>query len=398
MNYQRYEGENELALIYRICKEKDAIGTWEDVADILNNLLNYEYTSSKYRKDFQSFEKVLEANQFRFIDFDEQLATLKLEKRELEKLKKQIQTEKLEYNKYLREEARDDLICEKIINAIQELEPLSVPKYLEKQYIPNKEGILMFGDCHLGVEFQILGLMGEILNEYNENIFEERMFELQRQTIEIIKKENLTTINVYDLGDTIDGILRVGQLSKLKYGVVEQTTKYSAFICKWLNELTRYVNVRYQSTYGNHSELRMLGQPKNTFHEDNMQKITDVFIVEMLKDNPNFEFIKNPTGMIYDNVCGFNIVGIHGEVKNMENTLKNFANIYDVKIDYLVGGHKHHKITEEVGINKEVINVPSIIGIDPYSMSIQKYSNAGAKVLIFENEKGKTIEYSIKLN
>jgi hypothetical protein len=50
MKYQRYENESDEELIYRVCKDKDLIGTWTDVADILNELLGQEYTESKYRK------------------------------------------------------------------------------------------------------------------------------------------------------------------------------------------------------------------------------------------------------------------------------------------------------------------------------------------------------------
>ena len=67
MDYRRFENESDEELIYRVCSEKEKIGTWEDVAEILNKLLDEEYTSSKYRKQFQSFTKMLEANQSRFV-------------------------------------------------------------------------------------------------------------------------------------------------------------------------------------------------------------------------------------------------------------------------------------------------------------------------------------------
>ena len=71
--------------------------------------------------------------------------------------------------------------------------------------------------------------------------------------------------------------------------------------------------------------------------------------------------------------------------------------MYRVQIDYLLAGHKHHSRSETVGINQEVINVPSIIGVDDYSLSIHKMSNSGATFLVLERDKGKVIEYSIKL-
>jgi hypothetical protein len=82
----------------------------------------------------------------------------------------------------------------------------------------------------------------------------------------------------------------------------------------------------------------------------------------------------------------------------MENALKDFSNTYKTQIDFLLAGHLHHWKSETIGVNREVINVPSIIGVDVFSMSLNKTSNAGATYLVFEEGNGKTIEYSIKLN
>lgn len=69
-----------------------------------------------------------------------------------------------------------------------------------------------------------------------------------------------------------------------------------------------------------------------------------------------------------------------------------------MQINYLIGAHLHHKKQEEIGQDTEYVRVPSIIGADDYSLSLRKVSNAGAKLLCFEEGEGKTIEYSIKLN
>ena len=49
-------------------------------------------------------------------------------------------------------------------------------------------------------------------------------------------------------------------------------------------------------------------------------------------------------------------------------------------------------------MNSEVINVPSVVGVDPYSLSLNKTSNASGKLLVFEQTKGKVCEYTLKLN
>lgn len=397
VKYKRLDNENEYEYIYRIGKMKDVIGTWQDVADVLNSQLGYEYTESKYRKQIQAFEKMFEANRDKISNVDEYTSELKALKREIQVERYKLQTEKLENNKWLREYARDELITEKIVDAIHSLEPIRVPNLISHVY-NNRSGCLLFGDEHYGSSFELYGLYGEVINSYNPEIFEDRMWDLLSQTIDIIKKEKLSEINAYSLGDYTDGILRVKQLFTLQYGIIEGTIKYSDFITNWLNKLTEYARVNFQMVHGNHSELRLLNQPKGTFTEENMGKVVFEFIKDRLKDNHNFTIVKNPTGLIFDNVCGFNLLGIHGEVKNMEKAIKDFSNTYNTTIDILVGGHLHHSNSETVGINRDVVNVPSIIGIDPYSMSINKTSNAGATFLIIEEGHGKVQESNIKLN
>ena len=317
--------------------------------------------------------------------------------KKLQKVKVQVQTEKLEYSRWLREEARDELITEKICDAILSLPPLDIPKHIP--YSHNARAYaLVFGDEHYGVEFELKGLFGDILNAYSPEIFEKRMWDLFNQTIEIVQKENIGILNVFSMGDFSDGILRVSQLMKLRYGVVDGTIKYADFISNWINELTKYARVIYQSTNGNHTELRQLGQPKGTFTEDNMGKVVSEFIKTRLRDNPNFEYVENPTGYIYAELVGNPILGIHGEVKNMGNAIKEFSSIYGVHIRYLMAGHLHHNKVEEVGVNQEVINIGSVIGVDSYSLSLRKTSNASAKLLVFEQDKGKICEYILKLN
>lgn len=400
---KRFPEENEDQYIWKVGQAKDCgliDSTWEELTPRLNTELGIEETewrgSSAFRKAYRWMQRAYD-NVFRQNGFIESRGDdLEEKKRELIKEKIKVQTEKLEYNRWLREEARDELICEKICNEIRANNSLISPDPI----IVNKSSrsaVLAFGDEHFATEFIIYGLHGEIINSYSPKIFKQRMWKLFHQAIEIIQKEKLTTLYVFALGDFTDGILRCSQLMKLRYGVVEGTVKYASFISHWLSELSKYVKVKYQMVYGNHSELRMLGQPKGTFKEEN----TGMFVREMIKTylegNPNFEMIVNPTGLIFDTIEGFNVLGIHGEVRNMENAIKDFSNTYNTNIQILIGGHMHHYKAEAVGINKDVINVPSIIGIDDYSMSLNKTSNPGASLFLIEENKGVTLEYKIKL-
>lgn len=97
--YKRFNGESDEELIYRITGEKDQIGSWQDVADILNELLGTEYTESKFRKQRQAFDKMLAANQSKFADSDAQLKEIEVQKRELERKKIQFRDERNAWQK-----------------------------------------------------------------------------------------------------------------------------------------------------------------------------------------------------------------------------------------------------------------------------------------------------------
>ena len=404
MDLNKFNDENDEQFIWRICSAKDSgllDMDWNEVADLLNRELKSDDTEymneSAYRKPFQQAKRFYDANVFKDLTSDKYAEVIKEETRQLIKERQKLRDEKLEYNKWLRESARDELICEKIRDEIKSIKPLDFPKPKANNYKTNKEAILCFADTHYGCEFSLKGLFGEIINEYNPEIFEKRMNSLFDKTLEVIKEKNLTNIRIFSLGDEIDGILRVSQLQKLKYGLIESTIKYSEYICNWLNKLSNYVHIDFYAVQGNHTELRLISQPKGTFTNENMSLVINEFIKERLKDNPNFEFHINESGLIFDTICGYNILGIHGEVKNMETAIQQFTNTYNTMIDILVAGHKHHFSATTVGNNRDVINVPSVIGTDDYALSLGKSSNAGAIMFILEENNGIVEQRNFKL-
>ena len=44
------------------------IGSWNDVRDILNELLGTDFGESTFRKKFQAFQKMFKANESKFVD------------------------------------------------------------------------------------------------------------------------------------------------------------------------------------------------------------------------------------------------------------------------------------------------------------------------------------------
>ena len=396
---ERKENESFLDYVKRItnqCEDKKI--TYSEWGDYILGAENV-YSNDNCRKAFYIVNKLMDKIDSTCEVTDESVfKELEVLKREVTKERMKFQTEKLEYNRWLREESRDELIYEKLAEALERTIPLEIPERLGLR-LNSKSYALCYGDTRDGVDISIKGLFGETIAEYSPEIFERRMWKLLYEVKDIVEKEQVDTLRIFDFSDSIDGLLRVSQLAKLRWGVVDQTIHYANFISNWLNEFTKFVNVEFQMVIdANHSQLRMLGQPKNTFKDDNMSKFIAFTIKSKLENNPNFKFVENPTGMIFDTIEGYNLLGIHGEVKSMERALRDFSAMYKVNINYLVAGHLHHNKKEEVGFDTEVINIGSIVGIDDYSVSLGKTSNASATLLGFKEDKGKFVEYTIKLN
>lgn len=387
MVIERLDGECLEQYLYRLGEYKSSgllDMTWDDIAGKLNEQFGLERSSDVCRKEYNIAKRYAE-QVFRHGNTVD-----------AEVLKMQAQTKNLETNRWLREYSRDQLILETITESIQKLTPIEFPKQIQCER-GNRVGMLCMGDAHFGTEFTIYGLAGEVLNKYNEDVFTDRMHRLLAETIRIVQENQLSDLYVNDLGDFADGVLRVSQLAHLQYGVVESTVRYAEFLANWLNALSEHVRIHFGMVNGNHTELRMLGQPKSTFKDENMGIVVRAFIKERLKDNPNFEFIENKTGYIFQKIYGYTILCIHGDEVRGNNSVKDFSNTYGVRINYLIVGHNHHSRLEEVGMDVESIGVPSIIGIDNYSMSLNAVSNPGATLLLLEEGKGKTVQYTIKL-
>lgn len=395
--------ESPKAYRIRLYKNKVLYGLSNDeIGKLCNNAFGVEWTESAHRKKTQNYLKGYNDAKNELGSADQQIQNMieenKRLKREAEKELKKVQTEKLEYNKWLREEARDELITEKIIETIGKLQPLLSPEYI-KPIHSNNSHLLCFADCHYSIEFTIKDLFGNIINEYSPEIFEKRMWDLFNQIVELVNEKQIKELSIWELGDGIQGLLRLNsQLMQLRYGVIDSAINYGHFLSNWLNKLSAYVRINFQMVMdSNHNQLRLLGAPKNSFSEENMSKVIMLVIKLELANNPNITIIENPTGLNFGQFSTYQVLGIHGEVKNLSNALGNYTRVYKTPIEYIIGAHVHHVVSNEVGINQEAISIRSMIGVDPYGMSLQCTSNAGASLFEFEQFKGLTCEYRLKV-
>ena len=209
MDFRRYDGETEEQLLYRIGQMKDELGySWQEVADVMNDLLDYDYSESKYRKQFCAFKKMLEANEDIFSDDDGYKEELNSLKHDIKSERLKLQTLNLERNRLDREEARHELFYEQIGQYIQSREvPKLAPLYKPRN--KNMKYLLGIADIHANAKWRTN------TNEYSMDIVSKRLMKLLVEVIQFVKEKELDELNIVLLGDLIDGCLRMSNLQTM---------------------------------------------------------------------------------------------------------------------------------------------------------------------------------------
>lgn len=371
---------------------EDKIIDYQDWAEIVlgpdyKNVFSSEYLR-RACKVFGIFLKNAES-QVDDKDSAEELKQL-LEQIKAERIK--VSTANLEYNAIQRAEARNDMFKEELIRAIGRLEPIKFSRKFEPKIGNEQIGVLCIGDEHYGTTIDMESLFGEKVNVYNPQVFKTRMERLMNSIEDdTYSVSSFGKLIIFDLGDSIQGIIHMSDLMKLKAGIVDCSIEYAEYISQWLVELSErlQIPIEYIAVGGNHSQIRSLNTKKGDLPEDNVAKIITQIIQLRLANNPNI-IIAPYAECGFKTVQGVNILAYHGDdTKDVNREISFFEDYHQIDIDILLLGHFHHLEQQSVGIGlnteKEVIKCPSIVGIDDYSKRCRKLSRAGALLMLFED-------------
>ena len=388
--------EMEEEYIYRIGLAKDQIGSWQDVADILNEQLGHEYTESKYRKQFQTFQKMLAANQ-RTIDtscFAEDLTEKMLE---YEKAAQKYRDQRNAFTAHLRSEARWENLYDKILESADRLTVLRPLAPVEKAEVPgDDELVVVLSDWHYGLRTE------NIWNRYNREVFWQRAGDLLSEVRVIIDNVRPRMLHIVLLGDMCHGAIHTSARVESEEYVSDQLMHVSEYLAEFIADIADKVPVtNVYCTYGNH--MRTVQNKKDSVHGDNFEKIIPWWLtarfsqrddIHVFDDPDNFEFI-------CFNACGRRFCATHGDLDSVKGSGKilntMFAKKFGNTIDYLILGDKHHNDSlSDTGIR--TIGVGSLCGTDDYGNTNRLYDVPSQTVFHLKPGKGIYATYNIELN
>lgn len=318
--------------------------------------------------------------------------------REIKKERMKLQTLNIERNRIDRNEARHELYYEYIADAIT---TLPVPELIKKTHIDNsREYILTIADIHYGANFKSTN------NEYSPEIAQERFEYLIGYVEDFVEKHQISKLNILELGDSVQGCIRLSDLKINDSSVVKATVEISRIIANFLNEISAFVEVDYYHVpSANHSQLRPLGSKASEIADEDLEYVISNYIKDSLKNNSRVRvhLAKDGDQYLDFSIKGFGIIAGHGHtIKNLDKSLRDLNTLRGSYADYIILGHYHggfsKTVSEGITSDDELIVANSFIGSDPYSDSLMTGSKAACQILGFDGRYGHTETYKIILN
>lgn len=393
MKYKRFENESDEELILRICQNKEQIGTWSDVADILNELTGNEYTESKYRKQFQIFQKMLAANQSKFADNNAQLEEINKARRQLEVEKVQMRDERNEYKRLLREQARKESYKDQIIRTIQEHQEKPLNYDVHKQFNnieSDNDLICSFTDVHTGIK------ISNFVNEFNEDILKNRIRQYLDKILEVQYRHNSENCYII-LSELLSGVIHSTLRIENNQNLIDQFLTIMDYLSQFLTELSyRFNTVHIFVVEGNHS--RIIVNKDDSLTGENMDMLAIPFLSAKLQNFNNIIFHNNniETSIATFKVRNSIIAASHGDKDNPDNVVQKFTMFLGMRPDIIYLGHRHtNGLTTAYDV--KVVQSGAISGSDNYCMDKRMRNRPEQTISVITN-KGLDCLYNVVLD
>lgn len=369
--------------------------TWQDLADIFNEELGYNYSESKYRKEYNLYLRGRE-------DAEEERVspTIDFSQKETELRERYADSsENLSYYRLMRQDARFERFYKLIAEQIKKYPtPIAMPLESREQR-GDREYLMTLADLHIGACFETVN------NSYSVEIAKERLHSLAGKVKAFVSEKQIKKLNILSLGDVVQGILRISDLRLNEMAVVDAFVVAMRLIASFLNEVSRYCYIDfYQVCYSNHDQLRPLGTKASELGAEDMGKILFAYLKDTLAGNTRIQIIGDiEHDYLEFKIFDFECIALHGhQVRSIETVSKDLAIRHRKFFDYVFLGHTHSAKELIIGTgehhNLEVLVSSSMIGEDPYAQKLMVSSKASVKVFEFDQVQGHVASYNIILN
>ena len=286
--------------------------------------------------------------------------------------------------KLLKERGTTELIVETFRDTIQSYPfmDISVPDPVKKNKGSVEEAVLLFSDAQIGEHITSEDTQG--FGEYNIGIFKDRMDKLVNRMRRITESHkqinNIETLNLFMLGDNVDGIgIYRGQEHHLDALVVEQLLVGSEKIAEGIIQLLgTFKKIKITGIVGNHGRIGRKGE--NPTHV-NFDYLLYKMLEKLLQNyKERIEWTIPKSNWILQNVLGNGFLLLHGDtikgwngipyygIDRADSRLTKMLQAHGKTYTYLCLGH-HHNPGDVDSPNGEKILNGTMVGGSNFSIN-----------------------------
>lgn len=391
-SWPRLEGETDKQYIFRVCSNKELIGTWNDVADILNETLGVQRDECCYRKAWKSFQQLQGASEVNLSDAQEVLEAIREERRELEKAKVKFRDERNEVSRLLRVQARGESMRELIERCIKSYEPDDGWGHIDcVEGDDLYEVIVHLTDVHAGAGID------NSFNQYDKNIMRDRLHQYCKEIAEASYMYGHSKCYLVLGGDLVNGAIHVNSRLENNEHVINQVISVSECIAEFVAEVSRFfAEGHVYSVPGNHS--RLFPAKEDNQYGEYLDKLVSYIVAAKCANMENIKFHENT---IEDSIASFTVMGnlvyaVHGDKDTVGNVVQNLTMMTGKKPQIVLMGHRHTNGLTTV-YDTKVYESGCVSGPDTYCMD-KRLRNKPEQTILVVGEKGVKCAYDVKLD
>ena len=378
---KKIESETKLDYINRVCGLKDEFDlTWTEVAALINEELDVNYSDSWYRKNYAA--KSFPAYLIEPIEDECDNSSMNATLLEIKKERIKNSDERAQTMFAVRRLAREETLVEiaKEVAEVLKSKPV-LPNYNYITNTGNKSAILQISDWHYGIE------INNPWNTYNPEIARDRIIKLRSRVIEKIQENSVKDLYIANLGDLISGRIHETIRIQNRIDVISQALEVAEILVEFLAYLSQYADIHYISTTDNHSRL----EPKkeSSLDLESLTRVIDPLLEARIQNLKyankckNIDFVKSPFGpdIAKFTVGEYKIGAVHGHKDNPKAIVSNISLMTQDNYDLILSAHLHHFSCDEQH-NTVIVSNGSLMGTDDYASDLRLNNKPSQNLII----------------
>lgn len=378
---KKIESETKLDYINRVCGLKDEFDlTWTEVAALINEELDVNYSDSWYRKNYAA--KSFPAYLIEPIEDECDNSSMNVTLLEIRKERIKNSDERAQTMFAVRRLAREETLVEiaKEVAEVLKSKPV-LPNYNYITNTGNKSAILQISDWHYGIE------INNPWNTYNPEIARDRIIKLRSRVIEKIQENSVKDLYIANLGDLISGRIHETIRIQNRIDVISQALEVAEILVEFLAYLSQYADIHYISTTDNHSRL----EPKkeSSLDLESLTRVIDPLLEARIQNLKyankckNIDFVKSPFGpdIAKFTVGEYKIGAVHGHKDNPKAIVSNISLMTQDNYDLILSAHLHHFSCDEQH-NTVIVSNGSLMGTDDYASDLRLNNKPSQNLII----------------